>query len=166
MPQSRLTVIPLTWQEACDFVELHHRHNKPPRGSKWAIGIVDENGKIRGVALCGRPIARSLDDGLTVEVNRTATDGCQNANSALYGACWRIASAMGYRRIVTYNRADESGISLRAAGYRKVAELPARGSWADASVALRAIRDPIGNGGVARNRWEKTGQGVLAYAAE
>ena len=56
----------------------------------------------------------------------TCTDGCPNANSALYGACWRIASAMGYRRLVTYTEGGESGASLKAAGLRKVRDLAAR----------------------------------------
>jgi hypothetical protein len=116
--------------------------------------VVDQHGALRGVALCGRPVSRTLDNGLTVEVNRTATDGCANANSALYAACWRIAAGMGYRRIVTYNQEGESGASLVAAGYVKVADLPARGSWADASVALKHLRDPEGSGGVTRARWE------------
>jgi hypothetical protein len=96
-----------------------------------------------------------LDDGRTIEVNRTATDGCRNANSALYGACWRIAVAMGYRRIVTYNQEGETGASLKAANYELIRELPARGSWAEASKKLKHIRDPVGSGGVARNLWGK-----------
>lgn len=151
-----LTVMPLTLREASAFIDQHHRHHPAPRGCKWALGVADEAGQLRGVALCGRPVARWLDDGLTIEVNRTATDGCPNANSALYSACWRVAAAMGYRRIVTYNQEGESGVSLTAAGYVKVAELPARGSWAASSVALRHLRDPFGSGGVARNRWERT----------
>jgi hypothetical protein len=105
--------------------------------------------------MVGRPVARAFDDGLTAEVNRTCTDGTANANSALYGACWRIASAMGYRRLVTYTQADESGSSLTAAGWIKVRDLPARKGWAASSVALRALRDPVGNGGVQRALWER-----------
>lgn len=72
----------------------------------------------------------------------------------LYGAAWRCAKAMGYIRIVTYTQAKETGASLRAAGFVKVAELAARGSWAESSRKLKHIRDPKGNGGVARVRWE------------
>src|SRR5262245_29405441 len=126
----RLTIMPMTWREACAFCDRVHRHHGVPRGCKFAIGVVDEVGALRGVALCGRPVSRMLDDGWTLEVNRTATDGCANANSALYGACWRIAVAMGYRRLVTYTQEGETGASLRAAGFRLVRELPARGSWA------------------------------------
>ena len=152
-PQPRLTIIPLTWKQACAFIEAHHRHHAGTRGCKWAVGVIDEAGRLRGVALAGRPVSRHEDDGLTVEVNRTCTDGCKNANSALYGACWRIAAAMGYRRMITYNQDGESGASLRAAGLRKIRDIPARGSWAASSVALRHLRDPAGAGGVERALW-------------
>ena len=146
-------IIPLTWRAACAFNDVAHRHHKAPRGGKWAIGIVDDEGKLRGVALCGRPVSRVLDDGVTIEVNRTATDGYRNANSALYGACWRIATAMGYQRIVTYNQAGETGASLKAANFRLVRELQPRRGWAESSVSLKHLRDPAGAGGVARNLW-------------
>lgn len=150
-----LTIIPVTWRRAAEYCAAVHRHHGVPRGHKFALGVVDEVGQLRGVAICGRPIARLLDDGLTIEVNRTATDGCLNANSALYGASWRVAAAMGYRRMVTYTQEGETGASLRAAGFRLVRELPARGSWAAASVALRHMRDEVGSGGVQRVLWEK-----------
>ena len=38
----------------------------------------------------------------------------------------------------------------------KVRDLPARKGWAESSVALRAMRDPVGNGGVQRALWEKS----------
>ncbi|HBA4330140.1 TPA: hypothetical protein J5G02_005064, partial [Escherichia coli] len=85
---------------------------------------------------------------------RTCTTGERNANSALYGAVWRAAKAMGYQRCITYTQADESGASLRAAGFVRVKELPPRKSWAESSVALRSKRDPVGNGGVPRVLWE------------
>lgn len=107
-----------------------------------------------GVATVGRPVARALDDGLTVEVNRTCTDGTGNANSMLYGACWRAARAMGYERCITYTQADESGASLNAAGFIKVKELAARGSWAQSSLKLRHLRDEGGTGGIDRVLWE------------
>jgi len=152
-----LTVIPLTWRQACAFVDEYHRHHGGPRGCKWAIGVVDDDGKLHGVALCGRPVSRHLDDGLTIEVNRTCTDGWPNANSSLYGACWRIAAGMGYRRMVTYTQGTETGGSLAAVGMRRVRDLPARGSWAASSQALRHLRDPVGSGGIERTLWEMVG---------
>ena len=148
-----LRVVPVTFRQACAYVAELHRHNKPPRGHKFSIGLSDGQ-RLVGVVMAGRPVARALDDGLTVEINRTCTDGTANANSMLYGAAWRAARAMGYRRGVTYTQADESGASLRAAGWMCVDELSARGSWAESSVKLRGIRDAVGSGGVARYRWE------------
>jgi hypothetical protein len=143
----------VTFRAACSFVAELHRHNKPPRGHKFSVGLFDGE-RMVGVAMAGRPVARAFDDGLTVEVNRTCTDGTRNANSMLYGAVWRAAKAMGYRRCITYTQADESGASLKAAGFVKVKDLPARASWAESSVKLKGIRDAVGNGGVPRILWE------------
>jgi hypothetical protein len=99
-------------------------------------------------------VARHYDDGKTLEVNRTCTDGTRNANSMLYGAVWRAARAMGYVRCITYTQHDESGASLRAAGWVKVKSLDARKSWAESSVKLADKRDQVGAGGVARTLWE------------
>ena len=149
-----LTIIPITLKAARAFVAEYHRHHKPSRGHKFSIGVLDGD-RLCGVAIIGRPIARAFDDGLTAEVNRTCTDGTRNANSALYGAAWRIASAMGYRRLITYTQEGESGASLTAAGWVKVRDLPARKGWAESSVALRALRDSVGTGGVQRALWER-----------
>lgn len=148
-----LCIYPITLRAACDFIKLHHRHNKPPVG--WKFGVSAQlAGAVVGVATAGRPIARHFDDGLTLEVNRTCTDGTRNANSMLYGAVWRAAKAMGYRRAITYTQADETGASLRAAGWVKVKELAPRASWAESSLTLKDKRDPVGNGGVGRVLWE------------
>jgi hypothetical protein len=154
--RQKLTIVPLTFRQGSEFVGRYHRHNKPPRGCKFVLGVCDENGVLRGAVMVGRPVARHYDDGLTAEVNRTATDGFPNANSALYGAAWRVCAAMGYRRMVTYTQADETGSSLMAAGMAKVRDIPPRKGWAESSVALKAMRDPIGSGGVGRVLWEKS----------
>ena len=150
----RLHLTPVKFAEARQFVEDLHRHHKAPLGYRFAVGVADEDGVLRGVATAGRPIARAFDDGLTVEINRTCTDGARNANSMLYGACLRASWALGYRRVVTYTQKDESGSSLKAAGFKVVAELPPRGDWAASSV--RRIREASGVGGVARTLWEAT----------
>ena len=62
-------------------------------------------------------------------MTRVATDGTAHACSALYGACWRTAKAMGYVRAVTYTHANESGASLRAAGWVHAATRAARSGW-------------------------------------
>ena len=149
-----LTIVPVTFRVACRFIVEHHRHHKPPRGMRFAIGVADADGVLRGVLTAGRPVARAYDNGLTLEVNRTCTDGYRNVNSMLYGAAVRAALALGYRRVITYTQSGESGASLRGAGWRVIAERPARKSWTDSSVALRHLRDPKGNGGIQRSLWE------------
>lgn len=149
-----LRVVPVTFRAASTFVAELHRHNKPPRGCKFCIGVRDEMGTLVGVAQCGRPIARVFDDGLTLEINRTCTDGTRNANSCLYGAARSIAKFMGYHRVITYTQADESGASLKGAGFVRVKNLPARASWAKSSGRSKVKRDPVGNGGIPRVLWE------------
>lgn len=150
-----LTIVPVSFQTACKFVASLHRHNKPPVGHKFSIGLIS-NGVLVGVAIAGRPIARHFDNGLTLEVSRTCTDGTRNANSMLYGAVWRAGKAMGYKRLITYTQANESGESLRGAGFKVVKHLPPRKSWRESSVALAAKKDAVGCGGVARVLWEIT----------
>jgi hypothetical protein len=150
---SDLEIVPVSFKQASAFVMALHRHNPPPRGWKFGVGVQDGRGVLRGVAMAGRPVARALDDGRTLEVNRTCTDGTPNCNSMLYGAVWRAAKALGYLRAFTYTQSAETGASLRAAGWLRDADLPSRGSWRADSVALRGKRDPIGTGGVERVRW-------------
>jgi hypothetical protein len=152
-----LRIKPITLRAACQFIAEHHRHNKPPRGHKFSISVC-RGDQVVGVATAGRPVARAFDDGLTLEVNRSCTDGTRNANSMLYGAIWRAAKAMGYMRLLTYTQHDESGASLRAVGWRRVRDVAPRGSWAasTADKRLKAMRDPVGNGEVARVLWEIT----------
>lgn len=124
----KFAVVPLPLDEANAFVREHHRHHGKVVGHKFSVGVSDSEGAIRGVAIVGRPVARMLDDGLTLEITRVATDGCKDACSALYGACRRAAFALGYKRLVTYTLPSEGGASLRAAGYRCVGEAGG-GSW-------------------------------------
>lgn len=154
-------VRPLTFKAACQFVKALHRHNKPPIGHKFSIGLFQGETMV-GVGMASRPVARHFDDGLTLEVSRTCTDGTMNANSMLYGALWRAGKAMGYVRIITYTQEGESGASLKAAGFVKVKDLPTRGSWGDHSVKLKDKKDPVGNGGVDRALWEIRSTSITA----
>jgi hypothetical protein len=145
--QKKLRIVPCVYREAAAYVGRFHRHHIPPRGTRFALAVADEDGAIRGVALVGRPVARNLDDGWTLEVNRVATDGCENACSALYGAAKRAAKALGYSRLVTYIREDEPGTSLRAAGWENDGNVPPT-SW---NVPSRMRQDKTEV--VGRTRW-------------
>jgi hypothetical protein len=145
----QLHIVPVRFKDAREFVRTHHRHHTPSVGHKFSIGVAQGH-ELVGVAIVGRPVARHYDDGHTLEVTRTCTDGTANANSMLYGAAWRAAKALGYDRLITYTQHEESGISLRAAGWRVVAERPARSGW-DAPSRRRQLR---GTENVARTLWE------------
>lgn len=110
------------------FVTQYHRHHKPVVGHKFSLAVIDEVEQIRGVAIVGRPVARHLDNGLTLEVNRVATDGCPNACSALYGAARRAAFALGYKKLITYVLDTEPGTSLNGAGWKCIGKAGG-GSW-------------------------------------
>ena len=122
-----LQVTPINLAEANAFVQTRHRHHKPVPGAKFSVAVSDGDA-IRGVAIVGRPVARNSDDGWTLEVNRCCTDGTRNACSMLYGAAWRAAKALGYRRLVTYTLPEEGGASLRASGWRLIGERGG-GNW-------------------------------------
>lgn len=146
----KLQIVPCELSDANAFVAKHHRHHGRVVGHKFSIGITDDSAELRGVAIIGRPVARRLDDGWTLEVTRLATDGCQHACSALYAAAWRAARAMGYRKLVTYILATEPGTSLKAAGWKLVGSTPGR-SWSVPS-RPRIDKHPLQE----KLRWEMT----------
>jgi len=144
--QSKLYAVPITFRAASTFVKDLHRHHKPPAGHKFSIGVSNADGVLVGVAMSGRP----WDDGYTIEVIRTCTDGTPNANSFLYGASWQAAKAMGYHRAITYTQEGESGSSLRGAGWKVIGVRKPRGNWHESSNALKLIRDPDVKGWIQR----------------
>lgn len=113
--------------EANAFVKALHRHHPPVVGHMFSLGAVNDE-KLVGVAIVGRPVARLRDDGVTLEVTRLCTDGTRNACSFLYGAAARACFALGFKRIGTYTMPNEGGASLRAAGWKLIAETPGR-AW-------------------------------------
>jgi hypothetical protein len=124
--------VPLHLRDANEFVARHHRHNLPTVGGKFAVGAADDDGKLVGVAVAGRPVARRLDDGLTLEVLRVCTDGTPNACSFLYARAAKIARLMGYERVITYTLESEGGASLRAVGATPTGPLEP-GEWSSPS---------------------------------
>ena len=144
---AQLLAVPCELDEANAFVRRHHRHHPPVIGHKFSIGCAVA-GEVVGVAIVGRPMSRVLDDGLTLEVTRLASDGTKNVCSFLYGACRRASFALGFQRLVTYTLASEPGTSLVAAGWRVVGEVEGR-SWSCPS-RPRVDKTPHQN----KLRWE------------
>jgi hypothetical protein len=104
------------------WVESVHRRIPALTGAMWCLGLWDGD-TMRGLAVVGRPGARMLDVAArervgVVEVIRVAViEGTPNGSSMLYGACARAGRAMGLDGMLTYIHNDETGVSLRAAGW-------------------------------------------------
>lgn len=128
-----LHLVPVAQRTARECVTRWHRHNGAPAGDVIRVGAATADGVLVAVGMAGRPVARHLDDGVTLEVTRVSSDGTRNATSMLYAALTRAAFALGYTRVITYTQAGESGSSLRAAGWRVLAQRPARGGWSSVS---------------------------------
>lgn len=69
-----MEIRPITFKQACEFINEQHRHHKSTVGCKFNVGLFEDK-KMVGCAVCGRPVSRYLDDGLTLEINRLCTDG-------------------------------------------------------------------------------------------
>lgn len=113
---SGLRPVRVELKDANAFVKEHHRHHNPEVSHRFSLGCGD--GRLRGVAICGRPKAKAIDQRNVLEVTRLATDGRRNACSWLYAAAARVAEHLGFRAVITYTlQQGESGASLRAVGW-------------------------------------------------
>jgi hypothetical protein len=148
----KLKTIPMSIQEANEFVANFHRHSKPTQGGKFAIGASLDG--LFGVAIVGRPVARRLDDGFTAEVLRVCVtpNAPKNTCSFLYGRCWRIWQQMGGDKMITYTLQKESGASLRGVGWKIMGET---GGWKEnKGWTSRPNRDWLPIHGQLKFRWE------------
>ena len=127
-----MEITPVTIKEARKFIREVHRHHPPPVGALFAVAVSDED-EVVGVATIGRPVSRVLDDTYTVEVTRVAVkEGYPNACSMLYGASWRAARALGYRKAITYTLVSEKGTSVKASNWKCIGKVTGR-SWSTPS---------------------------------
>lgn len=112
-----MNVRPVTLREAQAFIGRVHRHHSPPRGARAALGIF-HGCELFGVATLARPNARLIPWQSIAEVTRVAVQNdVRHGCSMLYGACARVAQEWGFYAVLTYTLAEESGASLRAAGW-------------------------------------------------
>lgn len=106
---------PCTVKAALVKVREWHRHLPEIQGGLFAVQCVAE-GACVGVGIAGNP-ARVWQGSARIVISRVATNGYENACSAIYGALCRAAKALGYREAWTYTLPEEPGTSLRAAGF-------------------------------------------------
>ena len=118
----KLRLIPVSFSVARAFIARHHRHCGPPHA--WRFGAAVMNGSaLMGVVSVGNPVAPAFNGRGIVEVNRLCIRGDLapmlrwNCCSKLYAHAAAEAERRGFRRIITYTRADEGGASLRASGW-------------------------------------------------
>src|SRR5689334_4427569 len=112
-----LKIVHVELREANEFVKTLHRHHKEVKGHRFTIGVED-SGRLCGVAIAGRPVARRCDQKQTIEITRLCTDGTKNACSILYAAIARASRELGYSKVQTYILETEPGTSLIAAGLK------------------------------------------------
>ena len=152
-------VKPTTLRAANDFVQAHHRHNgRTARdGGKFAIAC-EQDGVQVGVAIVGNPISATFMNkeryGWVAEVLRTCTNegAGKGAVSFLYGACTRICREMGFDRLVSYTLTDESGASLKGAGWKWVADTkPCADGWRKDDHLVRVHQEVMAR---VKHRWE------------
>ena len=119
-----LQAVPVKLSEAIEYVRNFHRHNKPPAGGLFAVGVSDGNSLV-GVAIVSRPVSRHMDNGETAEVIRCCVndDAPKGSCSFLYARCWQACKALGWKKLITYTLQSESGASLKGAGWKVIAEL-------------------------------------------
>ena len=141
--------VPIELKDANEFVKNLHRHHPPVYRDKFRLAAVGNDNRLIGVIQAGRPVARGLDDGKTLEVVRCCTDGTYNACSFLYSRIARIAKEMGYKRVITYILDSETGSSLKASGWKFDGDVKGR-SW-DTPSRRRTDKHPT----VDKQRWIK-----------
>jgi hypothetical protein len=141
--------MPVTLKEANAFVKAYHRHHGTVIGYKFCVGVANGDG-LCGVVICGRAVAREIDQRKVIEATRVCTDDTRNAASFLYSRAARIAREHGYEKIITYTLESEDGTSLLAAGWWPVQHVKGR-SWTCPS-RPRTDKHPT----VDKIRWEKS----------
>ena len=106
----------LELRDANAFVEANHRHHKRIQGHRFSLGAMVKD-RLVGVIIIGRPVGGTHQTDWT-EVTRCCVDGTRNACSFLYGAAARASTDLGFIRIQTYILDGETGVSLKASGWR------------------------------------------------
>lgn len=112
----RLSIAPITVKAAAKLVRQWHRHLPDIQGGLFAASVIADD-EVVGVGVAGNP-ARVWQGTGRIVISRVATPEIKNACSMLYGALCRAAKALGYREAWTYTIDGESGVSLKAAGFK------------------------------------------------
>ena len=107
-------IVPVSLQEANDYLAEHIRQYQPMHGCKFSVGCALD-GKLVGAAI----VVRCREDSQTLQIDRIYTTGGRTAYGMLYSAAARAAQDLGYWRIIAFLRSDRPDSALRAAGWAR-----------------------------------------------
>lgn len=86
-----MTIIPLTIEQAMDYLKANERHYKSESKPLFAIGI--SNGSICGAVVMGVT-------GEDAEIAHIYSAGEYQGYTTLYGSAIRAVKALGYKRLI------------------------------------------------------------------
>lgn len=143
-----LRVVPVSRRDAMAFIARHHHHVGSLPGDRFRAAIW--NGPtMLGVVVIGNPTARAYNHKGIVEVRRLCLNlGISEllrwkACSALYVWAAEESARRGWRKIITYTLASESGMSLRYARWTREGQTGGGSrSWANRAGRQDAPREP------------------------
>ncbi|WP_193278000.1 XF1762 family protein [Vibrio navarrensis] len=149
---------PITIKLANEFVKEHHRHHRPTTRNtgKWALSAIDLNGDVIGVLIAGNPVSATYMDGVTLEITRLCVkqSAPKGTCSFLISKCSKIWGVMGGERIITYTLDEESGASMRGAGWKKVGTVQPHNRWTNKNKVDGIQREKLEIYSRVKIRWE------------
>lgn len=114
---------PITVKAATAWVKATHRHLPTVQGGLFAVSV-EQGPELVGAGIVGNPARVWQGTGRCVISRVAVTAGLDRVGThaapvctMIYGSLCRAARALGYREAWTYTLPEESGASLRAAGF-------------------------------------------------
>lgn len=145
LTHTKVFITSLDFATASEFVNRYHRHNKAPVGHLFSIGLFVQ-GNLEAVAICGRPIARKLDNRENIEIYRVCSKGYKNACSMLISYCCKTARKKRFKKVLTYTLLSENGASLKASNFILEATNVGKIAWTGKRKHVSQIKE-------LKNRW-------------
>lgn len=116
-------LVPVTGKAALRWIAQTHRHLPKLQGALFAVGV-EQGGELVGVGTAGNPPRVWQGTGKFV-ITRVAVkpglpgigDHASPACTMILAALCRAGAALGYREAWTYTLPEESGLTLKAAGF-------------------------------------------------
>lgn len=137
---------------------------RAPRGALFGA-VISQRAVVTAVAIVGRPVPPARDDGHTLEITRTWSNGTVAAEVAIYRSVWQLIRLRGYDQLITHTEMGAIRRGLASLGVFPVAAVPPR------AVSHVPPRLRIGRGvdGASRVRWHvapgRTAQPAAGYAS-